>query len=153
MVNFAFDSAQLDNQVQATLRKQAHWIRQFPEIRFRVYGHTDAVGSTAHSKQLSLRRVNAVVQYLSTQGINRNRLEAVVSFDETQPVVVTQARDRRNRRILTEVSGFVKRHPTVFEVRYAEVVYRNYRVYREYIASATSRTVLTGIAEGDRGGE
>ena len=35
-VNFAFNSSQLDAEAQATLREQARWIRQFPEVRFRV---------------------------------------------------------------------------------------------------------------------
>ena len=42
----------------------------------------------------------------------RNRLEAVVSFGETQPLIVTQGRERRNRRTVTEVSGFVRRIPS-----------------------------------------
>ena len=61
VVNFAFNSAQLDGNAQAILRQQAGWIRQFPEIRFRVYGHTDAVGSNRYNKGLGLRRANAVV--------------------------------------------------------------------------------------------
>ena len=125
-VNFEFNSAQLDGRSQAILRQQAGWIRQFPEIRFRVYGHTDAVGSNRANKNLGLRRANAVVHYLSTQGISRSRLEAVVSFGETQPLVVTQGRERRNRRTVTEVSGFVKRHPTVMDGKYAQIIYRDY---------------------------
>ena len=35
-VNFAFGSAQLDAGAHDTLREQAAWIRQFPEVRFRV---------------------------------------------------------------------------------------------------------------------
>ena len=31
-------------EAMAILRKQANFIRQFPEVRFRVYGHTDLVG-------------------------------------------------------------------------------------------------------------
>lgn len=41
-INFAFDSAQLDATAQQVLLRQASWIKQFPEARFRVYGHTDA---------------------------------------------------------------------------------------------------------------
>ena len=55
-VNFAFDSAQLDPAAQQTLRQQADWIKQFPEVRFRVYGHTDLVGSDAYNEALGLRR-------------------------------------------------------------------------------------------------
>lgn len=146
-VNFEFNSARLDARSQAILRNQAGWIRQFPEIRFRVYGHTDAVGSNRANRNLGLRRANAVVQYLSTQGISRNRLEAVVSFGETQPLVVTQGRERRNRRTVTEVSGFVKRHPTVMDGKYAQII------YRDYIASAASPSTLsTGSVSGLDGG-
>ncbi|MGB3314640.1 MAG: OmpA family protein, partial [Albidovulum sp.] len=67
-VNFAFDSAQLDGDAMAALRQQADWIRQFPEVRFRVYGHTDLVGSAGYNKGLGLRRARAVVNYLATQG-------------------------------------------------------------------------------------
>lgn len=139
-INFAFDSAALDAQSQQTLRQQADWIRQFPEVRFRVYGHTDLVGSSAYNKRLGLRRANAAVRYLSRLGISRSRLEAVASFGETQPLVVTQGRERRNRRTVTEVSGFVKRHPTILDGKYAQLI------YREYVASATAKTGLTGLA-------
>jgi outer membrane protein OmpA-like peptidoglycan-associated protein len=138
VVNFEFNSAQLDGNAQAILRQQAGWIRQFPEIRFRVFGHTDAVGSNRYNKSLGMRRANAVVSYLSTLGISRSRLEAVVSFGETQPLIVTQGRERKNRRTVTEVSGFVQRHPTVLDGKYAQII------YRDYVASAVPGTQLSG---------
>ncbi len=130
-VNFDFNSARLDAQAQSILRRQAAWIRQFPEIRFRVYGHTDLVGTDAYNKRLGQRRANAVVHYLTTQGVSRSRLEAVVSFGENQPIISTQDRERRNRRTVTEVSGFVQNHPTLLNGKYAEVI------FREYVESAT----------------
>lgn len=136
-VNFAFNSAQLSPQAQVILREQAGWIRQFPEIRFRVYGHTDAVGSNRYNRQLGLRRAQAVVQYLTRHGISRSRLEAVVSFGETQPLVVSQGRERKNRRTVTEVNGFVKGHPAVLDGRYAQII------YRDYVASAVAPATLS----------
>lgn len=136
MVTFAFNSSQLDGTARAVLQQQASWIRQFPEIRFRVYGHTDLVGSNAYNKRLGLRRAQAVVSYLSTLGISRSRLEAVVSFGETQPLVVTQGRERRNRRTVTEVSGFVKGHPMLLDGKYAQII------YRDYVASAVPPSQL-----------
>lgn len=130
-VNFAFDSAVLDGEARAILDRQAHWIRQFPEVRFRVYGHTDLVGSAAYNHRLGLRRANAVVNYLVSRGVSRSRLEALVSFGQTRPVIVTQEPERRNRRTVTEVSGFVERHPTVLDGQYARIV------QREYVESAT----------------
>ncbi len=136
-VNFAFNDATLDHGAIDTLREQALWIRQFPEVRFRVYGHTDRVGNQSYNKSLGMRRANAVVNFLVSQGISRNRLEAVVSFGETQPLIVTEGRERRNRRTVTEVSGFVSDHPMVLEGKYAEVI------YREYINSAQPQSTLS----------
>ncbi|MEN8894375.1 OmpA family protein [Planktotalea arctica] len=131
-VNFAFGSFDLDAGARDTLREQAAWIRQFPEVRFRVYGHADAVGSNGANKALGLRRAHAVVNYLATQGIGKSRLEAVSSFGEEQPLIVTEGRERRNRRTVTEVSGFVGSHPMIMDGKYAQVV------YREYVASGTA---------------
>lgn len=135
-INFAFDSAQLDAAAQRILLHQANWIKQFPEARFRVYGHTDAVGSQAYNNSLGLRRAQAVVSFFAQQGISRSRLEAVVSYGKTRPLVATPDRDRRNRRTVTEVSGLVDRNPSTLDGKYAEVI------YREYIESAAFKTQL-----------
>lgn len=142
MVNFAFDSAVLDGAARATLRQQANFIKQFPEVRFRVYGHTDLVGSDAYNKSLGLRRARTAVNFLVGQGISRSRLEAVTSFGETQPLVVTENREPRNRRTVTEVSGFVGNAPTLLNGKYAAVI------FREYVPSATEIPSDGGV-EGD----
>jgi len=141
-VTFAFNSSQLDSGARAVLDRQAQWIRQFPEVRFRVYGHTDKVGSARYNKRLGQSRAQAVVNYLATRGISRGRLEALVSYGETQPLIVTDDRERRNRRTVTEVSGFLQNHPMVLDGKYAQIV------YREYVASATAQTALSSSQVG-----
>lgn len=151
-VTFPFNSTVLDATARATLQRQANWIRQFPEIRFKVFGHTDLVGSTAYNRRLGLRRAEAAVLYLTSQGISRSRLEAVVSFGETQPLIVTQGMERRNRRTVTEVSGFVSGgNDMPLNGRYAEVI------FREYVESAVPPTTVGaegggGDAPGGSGG-
>lgn len=135
-INFEFNSAQLDGAARATLDRQADWIKQFPEVRFKVFGHTDAVGSNAYNRSLGQRRANATVRYLVSKGISRKRLEAVVSFGETQPIIDTQDRERRNRRTVTEVSGFVGR-PSELDGKYAAII------YRDYVESAIVEGTLT----------
>ena len=125
-ITFAFDSATLSQQSRAVLRQQAQWINRFPEVRFSVYGHTDLVGSAAYNQRLGLRRARAAVDYLVSQGVDRSRLEALVSLGETQPLVATERREERNRRTVTEVQGFVQSHPLVLDGRYADIVYRGY---------------------------
>jgi peptidoglycan-associated lipoprotein len=125
-VTFDFNKVVLDQKARAILTEQANWIKQFPEVRFRVYGHTDLVGSAAYNKRLGLRRARAVVSFLVAQGINRSRLEAVSSFGETQPLIVTEGRERRNRRTVTEVTGFVAGNRLVLDGKYAQIIYRDY---------------------------
>lgn len=129
-VTFEFDSARLDSAAQAVLRQQAHWIRQFPEVTFRVFGHADLVGPDGYNHALGMRRARAVVAFLTRNGVSRSRLEAVVSNGETQPLIQTQDRERQNRRAVTEVSGFLQNHPTVMNGQYALII------HREYVTSA-----------------
>lgn len=136
-VNFAFNSTVLDESARATLMQQADWIRQFPEVRFKVFGHTDLVGSQGYNRSLGLRRAQTVVAFLASQGIDSSRLEAVVSFGETQPLVVTEGRERRNRRTVTEVTGFVETDPMLLNGKYAEIIFRG------YVQSATAETATS----------
>lgn len=142
-VTFPFNSSRLEPAAMDVLREQANFIRQFPEVRFRVYGHTDLVGSAAYNKKLGLARANSVVAFLTSQGISRSRLEALVSYGESRPVVLTDDRERRNRRTVTEVSGFVKANQRVLDGKYAEIV------YRDYVASAVPPSQLSGITGAD----
>lgn len=125
-INFAFNSAALDDSARGILDQQAQFMRQFPEVRFSVYGHTDAVGSNGYNQRLGRRRAQAAVAYLAGRGISRSRLEALVSLGETQPVVPSQGRERANRRTVTRVSGFVAGDPLVLDGKYAQIVYRRY---------------------------
>lgn len=136
MVNFEFNSSKLDANAKAALREQADWIRQFPEVRFRVYGHTDLVGSSGANQALGLRRAHAAVGYLASQGVSRSRLEAVSSFGETRPLVTTESPERRNRRTVTEVSGFVENDPILLNGKYGILV------KREYVQTAKSEETL-----------
>ncbi len=138
MVTFEFDKSTLDADAQAILREQANWIRQFPEIRFSVFGHTDAVGSNAYNQALGKRRANAVVNYLVSQGVSRSRLKSLVSRGETELAVSTNERERRNRRTVTEVSGVVENAPMVLNGKYAQII------FRDYVGSAVSPSGLGG---------
>lgn len=147
-ITFAFNSAQISAEARAVLLRQADWIRQFPELRFSVYGHTDAVGSNAYNQSLGKRRAQAVVNFFATQGISPDRLQALVSYGETRPAIATPGPEQQNRRTVTEVSGFVKSYPGLLDGKYAQVVYRS------YIASATSEAgtpagETAGAATGD----
>ncbi len=65
-----------------------------------IAGHTCSVGPEDYNLGLSERRANAVVGYLSANGIGRARLTAQ-GFGEAQPVADNASRDGRaqNRRV------------------------------------------------------
>jgi peptidoglycan-associated lipoprotein len=144
-INFEFNSAELSEDAKAILQKQANFIRQFPEVRFRVFGHTDLVGSAGYNQRLGLRRAQAAVAYLSTLGVSRSRLEAVVSYGKTRPIVQTTEPEMRNRRTVTEVSGFVESHPLVLNGKYAAII------WREYVDSAIRAPVAAATVSGVEG--
>lgn len=107
-VNFAFNSYRLDAEARDILRRQAAWLRAHRDVRLRVYGHTDLVGSDGYNNRLGLKRARAVVRFLVANGVPRNRLDAVISRGEREPVVDTPDRERRNRRTVTKVAGFLR---------------------------------------------
>lgn len=147
-VNFAFNRADLTPEAMAILDKQANFIRQFPEVRFKVFGHTDLVGSQGYNHALGLRRAKTVVNYLVGKGISRSRLEAVVSYGKTRPIIQTNQPELRNRRTVTEVSGFVSNHPMVLNGKYAAIIWRTYTGELAQRKHPQNTTVDTQINEG-----
>ncbi len=107
MINFEFNKSTLDAEAKTILRRQAAWIKRYPMVRFKVFGHTDKVGSNSYNYGLGLRRARSAVNYLVSQGVARRSLIATVSRGETEPLVVTEDRERLNRRTVTMVAGYV----------------------------------------------
>jgi len=145
-VNFDFNQSNITPEAAAILDKQANFIRQFPEVRFTVFGHADLVGGNAYNQRLGLRRANAVVDYLVGKGVSRARLKAVVSYGETRPIIQTSQPEERNRRTVTEVSGFVESHPLVLNGKYAQIIWREYvdSAVRPHPGNSTVQTDVGG---------
>lgn len=142
MVTFAFDKADLDNTARAALDTQVAWLKAHPEVRMTIIGHTDLVGSERYNDGLGLRRARAVLSYLASKGISRKRLEAISSLGEREPVVLTDARERRNRRALTTVSGFARNYVgTGLDGQYAHRVYNQYQAGNLGVSEASSSAV------------
>lgn len=108
VINFDFDRDELRPDARAILDQQAAWIRQYPDIHFSVFGHTDLVGSNDYNFDLAKRRADAAVAYLISRGIDAGQLQSVVSFGETRPIIQTARREETNRRAVTEVSGYLR---------------------------------------------
>ena len=99
-VTFAFDSAEITGLSMATLDVAAETLRECPNVRSVVGGHTDSVGSEAYNQGLSQRRAESVRSYLSSHGVSGSRLQAK-GHGESQPVADNSTDEGRalNRRV------------------------------------------------------
>jgi OmpA-OmpF porin, OOP family len=78
MVNFEFNATRLTADARHTLDVLGNVVHKMRRYRFRIEGHTDAVGSDAYNLNLSQRRAHTVVSYLVlTHGVDPAQLDAV----------------------------------------------------------------------------
>lgn len=89
-VLFAFDSADLSAQAPAELTKTVAQIQRGGTGPITVVGHTDSVGDDAYNDALSLRRAQAVAEWLSGEGgVDQARLRPE-GRGEREPVAANQ---------------------------------------------------------------
>src|SRR3990172_8577695 len=98
--NFEFNKDQLLPNAYPVLNELAETIKRTPAKRWKVEGHTDAIGSESYNMDLSRRRAQAVVNYLVSQGVNNSQLE-VAPLGESQPIATNDTQEGRamNRRV------------------------------------------------------
>jgi outer membrane protein OmpA-like peptidoglycan-associated protein len=96
-INFQFDSADLPVSADPMIDRIAQLMKEAPELKIRVEGHTDAVGSVPYNMELSQRRAISVAEYLVRQGIDPSRL-VLVGKGMSEPLGPNPY-DARNRRV------------------------------------------------------
>ena len=71
---FDFDRFELKSQYYYDLDKIAAMLRQNPDTKIEIQGHTDNVGSAEYNQRLSEKRAGTVKNYLVEKGIEKERL-------------------------------------------------------------------------------
>ena len=97
---FGFNQTQINPNYYDNFKQVADYLNAYRQIVLRIEGHTDALGSEAYNRALSLRRAQSVSHYLSNNfNIPQSRMY-VVGFGESKPVAdnSTDAGRRLNRR-------------------------------------------------------
>ena len=99
-VNFEFDSARLTGESYESLDRVARSLKEWPEVRVEIGGHTDDTGTDEYNMELSQRRADAVRDYLMSKGINGSRLVAK-GYGKTDPINRSGTEEGRaqNRRV------------------------------------------------------
>ncbi|SHI79320.1 Outer membrane protein OmpA [Malonomonas rubra DSM 5091] len=99
-VSFDYDSAVIKSSFYSPLDKIADIMNRYPQTQIVVAGHTDSKGSEEYNLQLSLRRANAVADYLMARNVDRYRL-GTEGRGELEPIASndTAAGRAQNRRV------------------------------------------------------
>ncbi len=75
-------------------------LKEYPNAKFTVEGHTDSVGSSESNQRLSEARANSVRDFLINEGISGTRLTAI-GYGEEKPIAsnTTKIGRKQNRRV------------------------------------------------------
>ena len=99
MVFFDYDAATIRDDAKSVLDRKVAILRNNPQVTLRIEGHADERGSVEYNLALSLRRANAIRDYLSNFQLDANRFE-VVPLGEERPLSsgTSESDYARNRR-------------------------------------------------------
>ncbi len=99
-VVFESESDELAAAAETTLDKVVAAMNRYPRPVVETGGHTDSEGAADYNRDLSQRRADAVVAYISSAGIETERLRSV-GFGESQPRADNTTPEGRlqNRRV------------------------------------------------------
>lgn len=83
-IYFDTDRFNIDSVDSVALQTQANWLQLYPGKRAVIEGHADERGTREYNLALGERRANAAKNYLTSIGIDANRL-SVVSYGKERP--------------------------------------------------------------------
>ena len=97
-INFALDSAAVPSTAAVFIDRMAELMKLEPQVKLRVEGHTDALGTAEYNQLLSERRAASVADYLVRHcGIAAERL-VITGKGMTEPMT-KDPNDGQNRRV------------------------------------------------------
>jgi outer membrane protein OmpA-like peptidoglycan-associated protein len=99
-VSFDTNSAVIKPQMRSVLDPFVATLRDDPNARLTIVGHTDSTGTPAINDPLSVERAQSVRDYLAARGVSPTRI-STMGRGEREPVAdnSTEAGRARNRRV------------------------------------------------------
>jgi peptidoglycan-associated lipoprotein len=82
---FDFDKSNIREDAAVTLNVLVDLMKKYPTMEVEVSAHTDARGPDEYNLNLSKRRAASTLEYLVSQGVERNRLKSI-GYGEMQPL-------------------------------------------------------------------
>jgi len=105
-VQFSTGTAELNSAARENLARFSGIVASYPDLKFKIEGHTDNVGSAENNNVLSLRRAIAVRDYLIGQHVAASNIDAD-GLGPTHPIADNETADgrARNRRVEIVITG------------------------------------------------
>lgn len=105
-VFFAYDEYTLTSRAQATLARQAAWLKEYPETRIMLAGNCDERGTREYNLALGARRAEAARAYLVSLGVDSARI-TTVSYGKERPLDPRSTEEAwsLNRNSTTTIAG------------------------------------------------
>lgn len=105
-VYFATDSSIVDAEGQATLDRQAEWLKANGNVNITVEGHADERGTREYNIALGERRATAAKSYLVSQGVAASRI-STISYGKERPAATgnDEGAWSQNRRAVTVIAN------------------------------------------------
>ncbi|MCJ7833768.1 MAG: peptidoglycan-associated lipoprotein Pal [Deltaproteobacteria bacterium] len=99
-IYFEFDQSILSDTAKQNLNKKAQWLKDFPAAKALIEGHCDERGSAEYNLALGQKRADAAMNYLTSLGINANRI-STISYGKEKPLDTgsNEAAWAKNRRV------------------------------------------------------
>lgn len=85
-VFFDFNESSVRPEGMDTLKRQAEWLKKYPNYVVTIDGHCDKRGTVEYNLALGERRANAAKEQLIAAGVEASRIK-VVSYGKNRPIV------------------------------------------------------------------
>jgi outer membrane protein OmpA-like peptidoglycan-associated protein len=102
---FDVDKSAVQTPAMTNLQKLAKILNKYPDTQILIEGHTDNTGSEDHNMDLSIRRAQAVANYLNAQQVNPIRFHNN-GYGETQPIASNDTAEGRQMNRRVEIAVF-----------------------------------------------
>ena len=108
-VYYLVDQSTLTPEGKETLRRQAAWLRQYPDVMIQVEGHADERGTREYNISLSARRATTTREFLIAQGVEKSRI-STIAYGKERPAALCDAEEcwSKNRRTVTVITSGAK---------------------------------------------
>lgn len=99
-IQFDVNKAVLKPESMGSINEMVRILKENPDLKFEIGGHTDSDGSTQRNDELSLQRAETVKSVIIGLGIDGNRL-TTQGFGSSKPLVPNDSPENkaRNRRV------------------------------------------------------